>query len=75
MAGRPLIGEPYPHGEAALSVRDMVLAHDRAIDDLTAWRSELRGAFQLVKVTLGVSVISAIVSMAALITMITTGRP
>lgn len=41
----------------------MVLDHDRKIDSLMSWRSELRGAMALVKITLGASIVSGLVSI------------
>lgn len=50
-------------GEAALTMREMVLGHDRDIDDLKAWRNELRGAMGLVRITLGASLVSGVLAV------------
>lgn len=47
----------------------MLLDHDDKLDDLFAWRSELRGAFALMRVAFGASIFSAIVSVLAVIQM------
>lgn len=54
----------------AVSILDMVLDHDAQIDDLMTWRSELRGALSLVKATLGVSLLSAVASVVAIIALL-----
>ena len=46
------------------------MAHEKAIRELEAWRDELAGAFHLVKLALGASVISAVVSILALMQML-----
>jgi hypothetical protein len=48
----------------------MVLDHDRDIESLKSWRSELRGAMQLVKLTLGASLVSGVVAVLALVGLI-----
>ena len=58
--------DPHWVRESAVSVRDMVLDHDRRLDTLDAWRNELRGAFALMKIALGTSIVSAAVSILAL---------
>lgn len=52
--------------DAVVTVRDMLLDHDRRIDSLDLWRAELRGAMALMKLALGTSVLSAVVSILAL---------
>jgi len=56
-----------------LSLRDMVLDHDRKLDLLLTWRAELGGAFALMKLAFGVSIISAIISILAVVQML--GQP
>lgn len=51
---------------AAISVRDMVLDHDRRLDAIDIWRAELRGAMQLVRLTFGVSLLSAVAMLVIL---------
>jgi len=41
--------------------------HDHKIDSLLGWRSELRGALALMKLAMGVSVLSAVVSIIAVV--------
>jgi hypothetical protein len=53
-------------GQPAMTVREMVLQHDVDIEALKQWRNELRGAMQLVKVTLGTSLLSGILAVLAL---------
>jgi hypothetical protein len=55
--------------ESAVSVRDMVLDHDGKIDKLIAWQNEIRGALNLMKVAFGASILSAIVSILAVVQM------
>jgi hypothetical protein len=59
-----------------LSLRDMVLDHDHKLDamppgqkmqELLTWRAELGGAFALMKLAFGVSILSAIISILAVI--------
>jgi len=54
--------------------REMLLDHDRKIDSLLAWRSELRGAFALMKVAFGASIVSAAVSIIAVLQMMSGPR-
>lgn len=54
----------------AVSVRDMVLDHDRKLDSLLTWRSEIRGALSLMKVAFGASILSAVVSILAVVQML-----
>ena len=63
-----------PHHESAVSVRDMVLKHEDRIGSLEDWRSELRGAFALVKVAIGASILSAVTSILAIAQMMSGGR-
>ena len=55
---------------AGLSLRDMVLDHDHKLDLLLTWRAELGGAFALMKLAFGVSILSAIISILAVIQML-----
>ncbi len=48
----------------------MVLDHDKAIDSLETWRSELRGALGLVRFALGASVVSGIATIIAIVQMV-----
>lgn len=49
--------------------REMLLDHDRKLDDLLAWRSELRGAFALMRIAFGASILSASISILAVVEM------
>jgi hypothetical protein len=51
----------------AVTVRDMVLTHDRRLDSLDTWRSELHGALAFMKVAFGTSILSAVASIVAII--------
>jgi len=62
-------------GESAVTVKQMVLIHDKEIDVLKAWRNELIGAFKLMRIALGTSILSAIISIVALAVMLGTGKP
>ena len=55
---------------AGVSLRDMVLDHDHKLDDVLSWRSEMRGAIALMKFAFGASILSAVVSVAAVVQMI-----
>jgi hypothetical protein len=57
-------------GQPAMTVREMVLQHDVDIEALKQWRDELRGAMALVKITLGSSIVAAIVSIAAVVALL-----
>lgn len=66
-----------------LSLRDMVLDHDRKLDalppgskvaELLTWQSEMRGAIALMKFAFGTSIVSAIVSIAAVVQMLSGNR-
>jgi hypothetical protein len=61
--------EPDDGSAPAVSIRSMVLDHDRKIDGLLAWRSEIRGALGLMKVAFGASILSAVVSILAVAQM------
>ena len=59
-----------------LSLREMVLDHDHKLDampsgqkmqDLLSWQSEMRGAIALMKFAFGASILSAIVSVIAVV--------
>ena len=54
-------------GGAPLTVARMPRDHDHKIDSLLGWRSELRGALALMKLAMGVSVLSAVVSIIAVV--------
>lgn len=56
--------------EPAVTVRDMVLDHDDQLDDLQAWRDELRGAWKFVKIALGASIVSAIASVVSIAVLV-----
>jgi hypothetical protein len=62
-------------GQSAVSVRTMVLQHDADIESLKAWRSELRGALALVKITLGTSLVSGLLAVIALAALIANAVP
>ncbi len=53
--------EPPSGNASVVSVRDMLLDHDRRLDAIDLWRAELRGAMQLVRLTFGMSLLSVIV--------------
>lgn len=53
----------------------MVLQHDADIESLKAWRSELRGALALVKITLGTSLVSGLLAVIALAALIANAVP
>ena len=59
------------HSGTAVSVREMVLEHDADIESLKRWRSELRGALALVKITLGTSLVTGILAVIALLDLLT----
>jgi hypothetical protein len=52
----------------------MVLEHDKDIDALKAWRSELKGAFLLIKIALGSSIISGILAAIAIADLLSHGH-
>ena len=52
-------------------MREMVRQHDSDIEALKAWRSELRGALALVKITLGTSLVTGILAVIALLDLLT----
>lgn len=58
----------------AVSIRDMVLDHDGKLDRLIAWQNEIRGAFGLMKLAFGTSLVSALLSMVALLQMLSAPR-
>jgi hypothetical protein len=59
----------------ALSIRQLVQKHDEDIDDLLIWKAELRGAFRLMTLVMGASLISLIVSVVTIITLVSEHRP
>jgi hypothetical protein len=60
-------GETGVGGGAALTVAEMLRDHDQKIDSLLDWRSELRGALALMKLAMGAPVLSAAVSIIAVV--------
>ncbi len=61
---------PAVDAAVAVTIRDMVLTHDRRLDSLDTWRSELHGALALMKVAFGTSIVSAVVSILAVALML-----
>ncbi len=58
------------HQESAVSVRELVLEHERLLrgpGGLMEWRAEIRGMITLVKFGVGTSMLSAIVSIWAIL--------
>jgi hypothetical protein len=53
----------------------MVMDHDEAIDDLLIWKAELRGAFRLMTLVMGTSLISLVVSVVTIIALIAEHKP
>lgn len=51
---------------AAETYEQMVQRHNAELHDLLEWRNELRGAFGLVRLAIGSSVLSALVMLASL---------
>lgn len=51
----------------AVSIRDMVLDHNREIEDLQTFRAEVKGAISLAKWAMGAGVLSAVVSVIGII--------
>lgn len=60
----------WDDGETAVTMREMVLAHDRDIDDLKIWRNELAGAMKLLKLTLGANIATGILAVLAIVGLI-----
>ncbi len=54
-------------GGTALTVAEMLRDHDKKLDSLLEWRSELRGAMALTKLAMGASILSAAVSVLAIV--------
>ena len=54
-------------GATALTVAEMLRDHDQKLDSLLEWRSELRGAMALTKLAMGASILSAAVSIIAIL--------
>lgn len=54
----------------AFTIRELIKEHDRDIESLKAWRSELRGALMLVKFTLGASLVSGAIATVTLIALV-----
>jgi hypothetical protein len=59
--------------QPAVTMRQMVLRHDADIEALKMWRSELRGAMQLIKITMGTSIISGLLAAIALADLLMRG--
>jgi hypothetical protein len=51
-----------------------VIRNAERIDRLEGWKDELHGAMYLVKFTLGTSILSALIAIAALVSIIVTGK-
>jgi hypothetical protein len=62
-----------PEHRVLVTEREMLLDHDTKLDALIAWQNELKGAFAFMKVAFGTSILSAIVSIVALVVMLGTG--
>lgn len=62
-------------GQPAKTVRQMVLEHDDDIESLKAWREQLRGAFRLMIVAFGTSIVTGILSVAALVALLAQAVP
>ncbi len=60
-----MAAEP-PGSTSVVSVREMLLEHDRRLDAIDLWRAELRGALQLVRLTFGMSLLSVLVMLVTL---------
>ena len=58
---------PDWYQQPAMTYAEMVQRHDRQLSDLMTWRSEVRGAMQLVKYTLGTSIISGVLGIIAIL--------
>lgn len=52
-----------------------VIRQGDRIDRLEGWRDELRGAMSLVKITLGTSILSAIVAILAILAFVSGATP
>jgi len=50
----------------------MVLDHEHRLSMMEEWRTELRGAMKLVKITLGTSIASATIAIVTLIEILNT---
>jgi len=49
--------------DVAVTVREKIKDHESRIRELEEWHSELRGAMGLVKITLGASLLSAVLAI------------
>lgn len=58
----------------AVSVRDMVLDHDRKLDAILVRFAKFDGAMGLMKVAFGASILSALVSILAVVQMMSISR-
>lgn len=56
----------------AITMREMVLDHEHRLSMMEEWRTELRGAMKLVKITLGTSIASATIAIVTLIEILNT---
>jgi hypothetical protein len=54
----------------AITVAELLRDHDAKLDLLLSWRSELRGAMALVKLAMGASFLSAVVSIIAVVSFL-----
>lgn len=60
--------------QPAETVLQMIHRHNDELESLKLWRSELRGAMALIKLTLGTSIISGLLAAVALADLILRGR-
>jgi len=51
-----------------------VIGHGTRLDSLEDWRAELRGAFRLVTLTLGASILSSVVAVVSLLALVSGAR-
>lgn len=58
----------------AMSIREMVADHDEKLDELLIWKAELRGAFRLMTLVMGTSLISLLVSIITIIALVAEHR-
>ena len=65
---------PTDGSATAVTVAEMLRDHDHNIDSLLDWRSEIRGALALMKLAMGASVLSAVVSIITVVGFLS-GRP
>lgn len=60
--------------QPAETVLQMIHRHNDELESLKLWRSELRGAMALIKLTLGTSIISGLLAAVALADLVLRGR-